>query len=280
MRRSLLFIPANNPGMLTNANVFNADGVIFDLEDAVSVSEKDSARILLKNYLNTFSHELEVIVRINGLDTEFYMEDLKAIVSDNMDTIMLPKARVSDIKLLNSILETIEKSLNMKKKIGIIPIIELAISVLEVEEIVKLPRVNGVLLGAEDLSSDMEFVRTELGNEIMYPRAKIAFAAKAYSIDAIDTPFTAVHNLDGLLEDTKRAKALGMNAKAAIHPNQVSIINKEFSPTHKQIEEALKIEISSKNNKGVFSLDGKMVDKPIIERSKKILEKARKYGML
>jgi citrate lyase subunit beta/citryl-CoA lyase len=141
-------------------------------------------------------------------------------------------------------------------------------------------RVNGILLGAEDLSSDMQFERTFVGDEILYPRAKIAYACAAYGIDAIDTPFVDVHNLDGLLKDSLRAKNLGMNAKSAIHPNQISIINKTFSPTQKQIENALKIELAAKSNKGVFSLDGKMVDKPIIERSKKILEKARKYDLL
>lgn len=280
MRRSLLFIPANNPGMLQNANVFKADSVIFDLEDAVGVTQKDSARILLKNFLATFCLDLEVIIRINDLDTPYYMDDLNTVLSDNVDTIMLPKANVKQLRRLAEILSTLEKAKNLKKKIKIIPIIELATSVLEVDEIVKCERVDGVLLGAEDLSSDMEFERTLTGDEIFYPRAKIAYACKAHLIDAIDTPFTDVHNLDGLLKDSLRAKNLGMNAKSAIHPNQVSLINKTFSPTQKQIETALKIELAAKSNKGVFSLDGKMVDKPIIERSKKVLEKARKYDLL
>ena len=280
MRRSLLFIPANNPGMLQNSNVFKADCVIFDLEDAVSVDQKDSARILLKNFLNTFKLDLEVIIRINDLDTPYFMDDLETILSSKVHTIMLPKANVGHLKKLDEILRTFEKSKKLNKKIAVIPIIELAASVMEVDKIVHCPRVNGVLLGAEDLSSDMEFERTLIGDEILYPRAKIAYACKAASIDAIDTPFTDVHNIDGFLADCLRAKNLGMNAKSAIHPNQISIINKTFSPTKRQIEVALKIELAAKSNKGVFSLDGKMVDKPIIERSKKILEKARKYDLL
>lgn len=280
MRRSLLFIPANNPGMLQNSNVFKADSVIFDLEDAVSINQKDSARILLKNFLDSFALDVEVVIRINDLDTPYFLDDLDTILSDKVDTIMLPKASKIHLKRLDEILSNFEKAKKIKKKIKIIPIIELASSVLEVDQIASLPRIDGVLLGAEDLSSDMEFERTLVGDEILYPRAKIAYACKAYGIDAIDTPFTDVHNLDGLIKDCLRAKNLGMNAKSAIHPNQISTINQTFQPTAKQIENALKIEIAAKNNKGVFSLDGKMIDKPIIERSKKILEKARKYDLL
>lgn len=280
MRRSLLFIPANNPGMLQTSDIFSADSIIFDLEDAVSVSEKDSARILLNNYLNTFKVDYEIIVRINDLDSPYYLNDLELLVSEKIDTIMLPKATLDSTLRLNKILTNIEAKKQLNKKLKVIPLIELAKSVLEVEEIAKAPRVDGLLLGAEDLSSDMEFERTIEGLEIFYPRTKIAYVAKANLIDAIDTPFTDVRNNNGLIADIKRAKGLGFTAKAAIHPNQVSFINEYFTPSKKQIEYALKVEKAAKNNKGAFSLDGKMIDKPIIERNKKILEKARKYGLL
>lgn len=280
MRRSLLFIPANNPGMLQNSDLFKADSIIFDLEDAVSAAQKDSARILLRNFLRAFTLEAEVIIRINDLDSPYFMDDLNTVLSNMVNTIMLPKASIKHLKTLDVLLTNLESSKVILNKINIIPIIELASSVLEIEEIVKMPRVDGILLGAEDLSSDMEFERTQAGDEIFYPRVKIAFACKAMQIDAIDTPFTDVHNLDGLYQDTMRAKTLGMNAKSAIHPNQINILNNIFVPTQKQIDNALKIYTAAKSNKGVFSLDGKMVDKPIIERSKKILEKARKFDLL
>lgn len=280
MRRSCLFIPANNPGMLQNASLFSADTVIFDLEDAVSVKEKDSARILLKNYLNSFSLDVEVMIRINGLDTPFFLEDLNEFICDEVDTIMLPKASIETITKLNLMIDNIMQSNNFNKDVKIVPIIELAASLLEVEEIVKMKRIDGILLGAEDLSSDMEIERTKTGEEIAYPRARIAFACHAHKIDAIDTPFTDVIDNEGLNKDALVARNLGMNAKAAIHPNQVAIINEVFSPSQKQIEYAQKVLIAAETNKGAFSLDGKMVDKPIIERSQKVIAKAKKFDLL
>jgi citrate lyase subunit beta/citryl-CoA lyase len=280
MRRSLLFIPASRPGMLQNSEIFNADAIIFDLEDAVSSDEKDSARTLLQNFLQEFNHNYEVIVRINGIDHLNGLLDLETIISSKIDTIMLPKARIASVKKLSEILTNFEKASKINKTIKIIPLIELAASVLEVEEIVGLPRVDGILLGAEDLTNDLEIERTKSGEEILYPRSRVAYACRAAGIDAVDTPFTDVLDDNGLYEDCIRAKSLGMTAKSAIHPNQVRFINEIFSPNQIQIEKALKIIEAAKNNSGVFSLDGKMIDKPIIERSQKIIEKAKKYNLL
>ncbi len=285
MRRSLLFIPSNNPAMLQNADIFGADSVIFDLEDAVNITEKDNARNLLFYYLS--AHEnlpMEVVVRINGLDTKYYQEDLEKIVSDNIDTIMLPKATIEYVNELDKLLTEIENRKKMSKKIKVLPIIELAISVLQVDTIASLNRVDGILLGAEDLTSDMEVVRTKKGVEIEYPRAKVAMACKAYKIDAIDTPFTDVNDNLGLKEDALHAMQLGMNCKAAIHPNQLDTINEVFMPSQTQIIWASRVmkanEDANAKGLGVFSLDGKMVDKPVLDRARKILAKAKKFGAI
>ena len=285
MRRSLLFIPGNNPGMLRNADIFSSDAVIFDLEDAVSINEKDNARMLVSNFLKSVEdYPVEVVIRINGFDTPYYHDDLIEVVSDKIDTIMIPKAHAKEIEKLTQILEKLEEERKLEKEIKIIPIIELATSLLEVEKIAKYPRVNGILLGGEDYTSDLEVERTVLGNEIFYARSKIVVACKAYQIDAIDTPFTDVNRNDLLLEDAKFSKGLGMNAKTAIHPNQVEIINKVYSPTQEQITWAKRVimasEEASKKKLGVFSLDGKMVDKPIISRAEKILIKAKKFKLI
>ena len=282
MRRSLLFIPGNNPAMLSNADVFGSDGVIFDLEDAVNVVEKDNARNLIHYYLEDHPNlDLEVVVRINGLDTEFYQADLDMIVSDNIDAIMLPKARITYLEELDKLLTKYEKERCLKKKIKILPIIELAISVLEVDKIASMNRVDGILLGAEDLSSDMEVARTKEGKEIEYARCRVATACKAYQIDAIDTPFTDVNDKEGLTKDCLNAQTLGMNAKAAIHPNQIDTINEVFLPSEKLINWALRVkqasDEASAKGVGVFSLDGKMVDKPVMDRANKILAKAKKF---
>lgn len=286
MRRSLLFIPGNNPAMLQNSDVFESDAVIFDLEDAVSITEKIPARILVREFLNALKTPppMEIVVRINGLDTEFYTDDLEAVVSDKIDTIMLPKAQVKYLKQLDELLTEIENRKKMAKKIAVIPIIELAVSVLQIEEIVACPRVNGVLLGAEDLSGDMEVLRTKQGNEILYPRMRLAYACGAYKIDAIDTPFTDVNDSSGLESDCRFVANLGFNAKAAIHPNQIPTINEVFVPAQKNIIWALRVQEAARQayekGLGVFSLDGKMVDKPVITRAEKIIEKAKKYKLI
>lgn len=272
--------------MLQNADVFDSDAVIFDLEDAVSVTEKDAARELVSQYFASLKKKppMEIVVRINGLDTDYYAADLNAVVCDKLDTVMLPKAQVEDLKLLDKLLAEEEKKKGLTKKIGVIPIVELAVSVLQTEEITACPRVNGVLLGAEDLSGDMEVMRTKQGNEILYPRQRLAYACGARKIDAIDTPFTDTNDESGLMDDCKFVSNLGFNAKAAIHPNQVPVINEIFVPAKKSIEWALRVEEAAKQaalkGLGVFSLDGKMVDKPVILRARKIIEKARAFNLI
>lgn len=284
MRRSLLFIPANSPAMLQNADVFNADCVIFDLEDAVLVSEKDAALTLVSEYLKKFQFEnLEIIIRINGLDTSFFKDDLEHVMTDRIDTIMLPKATYGNTLELSKMIQKIEKQKKLTKTIGIIPIIELAKSVIEINQIASVSRVTGLLLGGEDLATDLEVERTEQGLEILLSRSMVVLAAKANQIDAIDTPFIQTQNEDGLLKDSLYAKGLGMNAKSCIHPNQIDIINTVFSPSEKEIEYAKKIiqaiSENKSNQKGAFSVDGKMIDKPIIERAQKLLEKAKNWNL-
>ena len=285
MRRSLLFIPSNSPAMLQNADIFGADGVIFDLEDAVSISEKDAARTLLDTFLTMYPlNKLEIIVRINQIETSITSKELEKIVSDRIDTIMLPKATKESTLILLNQLKNIEHEKKLTKKINIIPIIEMATSVLEVSDIAKVERVNGLLLGAEDLASDLEVPRTLESLEILMPRALTILAAKAHKIDAIDTPFIHKDDEEGLEKDALYGKQLGMNAKACIHPNQVEIINEIFSPSMAEIHQALRIieahERPENIHKGAFSLDGKMVDKPIIDRAHKLIEKAKAWHLL
>lgn len=279
MRRSLLFIPANSPAMLQNADVFNADAVIFDLEDAVAISEKDAALSLLNQYLHQFDlNHIEKIVRINDLDTSFSKDDLDLLMDHKIDSIMLPKATVSHLQRLNDYLD------QHHREIHIIPIIESAHSVIEIDQIAKQRRVNGLLLGGEDLATDLEVERSEHADELFLSRAMVVLAAKANQIDAIDTPYTDTKNDEGLKVDASFAKSLGMNAKVAIHPNQIDLINQIFSPSLEEIEHAQKImtayETAQKQNKGVFSVDGKMVDKPIVDRARITLKKAKAWHLL
>jgi citrate lyase subunit beta/citryl-CoA lyase len=285
MRRSLLFIPTNKPAMLQNADIFDADAVIFDLEDSVLSTDKDAANQLLVEFLKVFKLEkTEKIVRINALDTIYAKNDLLMVTSDEIDTIMLPKASIDDLKELDQLLSQIEKKKKLNKRIKVIPIIESAKSLVEINDIAKCNRVDGLLLGAEDLSLDLEINRSEEGLEILIPRSLVIIAAKANQIDAIDTPYTNTKSDMGLTKDATFAKSLGMNAKAVIHPLQIDIVNQIFSPTTKEIQDALRVldleKAAVKENKGAFLIDGKMIDKPIILRAKKTIEKAKRWNLL
>ncbi len=274
MRKSLLFIPANHPAMLQNADVFEADAVIFDLEDGVHLTEKDAAKDLLNSFLNKFKlSNIEVIVRINEVN------DLNEIINERIDTILLPKADQKTLLLLEQKLTVLEKKHKLNKKIGIIALIETPESVLNAFDIAKQKRVNGLLLGAEDLATYLGVVRTLEAHEIEFARNMVIYAAKSFQIDAIDTPFVDTNDLDGLKQDTLYAKSLGMSGKACIHPNQIDLVNTSFLPSIDEINYAKKIllakEKADQDGLGAFSVDGKMIDQPIIKRALNILEKTK-----
>jgi citrate lyase subunit beta/citryl-CoA lyase len=274
MRKSLLFIPANHPAMLQNADIFESDAVIFDLEDGVHLTEKDAAKDLLISFLNTFKlTNLEIIIRINEIS------DLTEIIHERIDTILCPKANQKSLLLLDQTLTSLEKKLKLKKKIGVIALIETPESVLNALDIAKQKRVNGLLLGAEDLATYLGVTRTLVGHEIEFARNMIIYAAKSFQIDAIDTPFVDTNDSKGLKQDTLYAKSLGMSGKACIHPNQIDIINTLFLPSIEEIEYAQKIllakEKADQDGLGAFSVDGKMIDQPIIKRAQNIIEKSK-----
>ena len=286
-RRTMLFMPGNNPGMLQNAAVLGADSIILDLEDAVSITEKDSARILVREAIKSIDYSgVEVIVRINPLSTEYGQIDLETIATAKPDVIMLPKADEFQVKTADETLILIEKQMGLSEGcIKLMPIIETAYCLENISSIIKSSsRVIGVLLGAEDLTLDMGIKRTKEGEEIFYARSKIAIVCRALKVDAIDTPFTDTEDYEGLQKDTLKAKGLGMTGKAAINPRQVETIKNIFAPDEKEIEKALKIikamEDANKEGKGVFSLDGKMIDLPIISTAINTVALAKRLGLL
>ncbi len=287
LRRTMLFMPGNNPGMLQNAAIMGSDSIILDLEDAVSLKEKDSARILVREAIKNMDYtDVEVVVRINPLDTEYGPEDLAVISEVKPDTIMLPKADENEIKQADEILSRVEEKNGFKKgSIKLIALIETAYGLENVYNIIKSShRVEAVLLGGEDLTADLGIKRTKSGDEIFYARNRIATACKACRIHAIDTPFTDVNDFEGLERDTAKAKSLGMTGKSAINPRQIDTIHKVFAPTPEEINHAQRVlkamEEAKKEGKGVFSLDGKMVDAPIINRATTTVELAKILGLI
>ncbi len=268
--RTLLFVPGDNPSMLQNCNVFESDYVIIDLEDAVSIENKDAARHLVAEFLKLCDYKDKIVVRINSLDTDFYQADLAMLLEFEIFAIMLPKASV----------EVIE-SFNAQYSAKIIPIVESCIAVTQTEKLVQFENVIAILLGAEDLSCDLEVERTADSLEILYPRQLLSYYCKAYNKIAIDTPCTDASNMEVVKQDAMVAKKLGLKAKACIHPNQVPVINEVFSVTKKQFMEGLRVlkAVERNQGKGAFSLDGKMVDEPIIKRAKKHVEQGILLGM-
>ena len=276
----MLFLPGNTPNMLINGDTLGADTVIFDLEDAVSPDEKDAARILVRNALKyqNFSG-CEVVVRINPTDTEFWKEDLDAVIPLKPDMIMPTKVSGGEMfRVVSDYMGQVEEMSGIEKgSVKILPIIETALGVEKAFEIASSDvRVAGLFLGGEDFTADMHCKRTKEGQEIFYARTRLVCAARAWGIEAYDTPFTDVEDMEGLRKDTEFAKSLGFAGKAVISPRHVDIVNEVFSPTEAEIEYAHDvmdaIEDGKRQGKGVISRRGKMIDAPIVKRAQQVLE--------
>lgn len=287
MRRSMLFLPGNNPNMMINGADLGADSIILDLEDAVSPDEKDTARFLVRNAIADMGFAgVEITVRINSIDTAYWKQDLEAIVPLHPDLIMIPKSgTANDILTVDKYIEGIEERCGMEKgSVRLIPLIETALGVENAYAIASAcPRVAAIFLGGEDLTADLRCKRTKAGNEIDYARKRLVVAARAAGVDVYDTPFTDVNDDEGIIVDAEYAKSLGFTGKSAIAPRHVKAINSVFSPTMKDIEYAKMvfeaIRRGKEQGKGAVSLLGKMIDKPIVERARQTLEAAKALGL-
>ena len=287
MRRSMLFLPGNNPNMMINGADLGADSIILDLEDAVSPDEKDTARFLVRSAIADMGFAgVEITVRINSIDTAYWKQDLEAIVPLHPDLIMIPKSgTANDILTVDKYIEGIEERCGMERgAVRLIPLIETALGVENAYAIASAcPRVAAIFLGGEDLTADLRCKRTKAGNEIDYARKRLVVAARAAGVDVYDTPFTDVNDDEGIVTDAEYAKSLGFTGKSAIAPRHVKAINSVFSPTMKDIEYAKMvfeaIRRGKEQGKGAVSLLGKMIDKPIVERARQTLEAAKALGL-
>jgi len=271
MSRSYLFIPGNVPRMLQNMDIYEADALIIDWEDSISINEKDEARDLTNAYLKKMSPSQDLYIRINS-EPGLYDEDLNLIKTLNITGVVLPKSDVSTLKKLTEDL----KNTSLK----IIALIESPHAFFELEKIAEIDCVEALFLGGEDLSSALGAKREALGEALMFARSKIIMAAKAYHKKCIDTPWPTNNESDFYI-DLNLSVKLGFDSKACIHPNQVLPINEAFSPSKLIIKEAKKIiAMHKKTGKMRFSLDGKMIDKPIIMRAQSLIKKAIQYNII
>ena len=287
MRRSMLFLPGNNPNMIINAGCLGSDAVIFDLEDAVAPAEKDAARILVRNTLRYSDlSACEVIVRINSVDTDYWRSDIDLILPEKPGVILLPKASTpTDVLMADAYMTEVEKRIGLEEgSVALMPLIETALGVENAFAIAtSTKRICALFLGAEDLTADLRCKRTKDGREIEYARQRLVVAARAAGVDVYDTPFTDVNDDEGIVADATLAKALGFSGKASISPRHVEVINQVFSPTLAEIDYAYEvldvIALAKKQGKGAVSLYGKMIDAPIVARAEQTIAMAEALGL-
>jgi len=273
--------------MLQNCSIYGSDGVLLDLEDAISISEKDSARKLVKYALLSLDFgEVERIVRINGRDTPFFEADLAEIIPAAPDAIRLPKVdSAEDVIEADRIISRIEAERGLKPgSVGIQAMLETARAIVNVNSIAAAsPRLVGLTLGGQDLAADLGIKATKVGLELLYAKSAVVIAAKAFGLDAFDTVYTDVADLEGLAEAAAISVSLGFSGKAAIHPSQIPVIHAAFAPSEKEVAKAARVVAAAKDaaarGLGVISVDGRMVDAPVVAQAARTLELAVLAGM-
>ncbi|VGC94326.1 citrate lyase subunit beta [Klebsiella pneumoniae] len=277
-RRSMLFIPGANAAMLSTSFVYGADAVMFDLEDAVSLREKDTARLLVYQALqHPLYQDIETVVRINPLNTPFGLADLEAVVRAGVDMVRLPKTdSKEDIHELEAHVERIERECG--REVGstkLMAAIESALGVVNAVEIARAsPRLAAIALAAFDYVMDMGTSRGD-GTELFYARCAVLHAARVAGIAAYDVVWSDINNEEGFLAEANLAKNLGFNGKSLVNPRQIELLHQVYAPTRKEVDHALEViaaaEEAETRGLGVVSLNGKMIDGPIIDHARKVV---------
>ncbi len=282
LRRTMMFVPGNNPAMLKDAGIYGADSIMFDLEDAVSLSEKDAARILVYKALVTQDYgSAELVVRVNGLDSPFFKNDVFAMVKAGVDVIRLPKTESAVM------MQQLEKTINdaedffhiQRGKTNMMAAIESAKGVLNAPEIAAASkRMIGIALSAEDYTTDMKTHRYPDGVELAFARNMVLHAARAAGIAAFDTVFTNMNDTEGFIRETKYIHQLGFDGKSLVNPRQIELVNQVYAPSESEIEKAQEvinaIEEAKAKGSGVISLNGQMVDRPVVLRAQRVMKLA------
>lgn len=287
LKRTSLYVSASSPVNLIQAGFYEEDCLVYDLEDSVSLLEKDAARMLVYQAVRYHRPaDKYVVIRVNGIYSEFINEDLEAAVRARPDAIRIPKVESAiEVKAISGKMTEIEKQAGIEP--GTIKLwcnIESYLGVLKAREIAGAdPRVEAMALGAEDFTAGMGAVRTKSGMEIFYARNAVLLACREAGIDALDAVFSDINDGQGLKEDTILARNMGFDGKTVIHPRQIETVNACFAPSEKEVYYALRVlealKEGEKLGKGVITLDGSMVDKPMELRAKQILQKAKAAGM-
>jgi len=300
-RRSLLFSPGDRPELMRKGPATNADVLCFDLEDAVAPSRTEYAREAIREVLTdpAFDPDAEVCVRLTATDPD---ADLDALVGGDegdglgsdetssgsgddrgalrLDAVMLPKVESADrIDRVAGLCR--ERGLDA---VDVFALVETAEGVLSARSIAGAPATTAVAFGAEDLAADLGATRTDEGTEVLHAREHVVLAASAADVDAIDTVYTDFSDADGLREETRFAMTLGYDGKLAIHPSQVDPINEAFTPDPERVEWARKVlaarDEADAQGRGVFQVDGEMIDAPLLAQAERVIDRARAAGIV
>jgi len=274
-----MFSPGDRPELMRKAADTGADSIVFDLEDAVAPGRKEEARAAVRDVLSDpdFDPDAEVCVRVTGTETD---RDLAVVAGDgdaSFDAVMLPKAESADaVEHLGDRIREHDRSA------PVIALIETARGVLRAESIADAGPTDAVAFGAEDLSADLGATRTDEGTEVLYARERTVAAAAAAGVDAIDTVYTDFGDETGLAAETRFAATLGYDGKMAIHPSQVPVINDAFTPADDEVAWAERVlaahEEAAADDRGVFEVDGEMIDAPLVAQAERVREYARLAG--
>jgi len=282
--RTYMYVPGIQEGMLAKAPERGADAYILDLEDSVPVAQKEKARGMVSKALPDIARgtSAALFVRVNGIGTDQFVDDLFSVAHPALTGISVPKIEMpQQIPVVEAFLEQAEKRHGLNPgSLGLIVNIESALGLVHVYEVLKAgKRIVGVSMGGEDYALDLDIVRTESAEELNYPRQRIAVAARAAEVQAIDMVFPDVNNELGLIANTKAGRRMGFRAKQVVHPKQVAVVNDLLSPSQEEISKARAVvsayEEGERSGKGAVALNGQMIDRPVVERARRLLSLAK-----
>lgn len=287
LRRTMMFLNAQKPGLIKDPYVYKPDSIMLDLEDAVAENQKDAARFSLYHALQEIDYRgVERVVRINALDTPYWKEDIRCAVAGGCDAIRIPKtACADDVKIVESAVEFAEKEFGRPQgSVLIMAAIESARGVMKALDICEASdRLFGIALSGGNYTKDLQTHITGTGIELMGARQNLVIAARAAGVQCFDTVYADLNNMDGFRQDVQNIHLMGFDGKSIINPRQIQIVHDIFTPSEKDIIFAEKVvkEIDSKKAQGigVFTVDGKMIDIAFYDGAKRTIELAKASGV-
>lgn len=287
-RRALLYMPGSDRRKIEKAATLDVDCICMDLEDGTALSKKAEARAVIAQAMEELDFgNSERCIRINSIGSGFEKDDLASALAARPDSIVVPKIETAEqVKWVSDQIETFELTNNLKLGgIRLLIGVETAKGILNLKEIAEADkRLDAIIFGAEDYAASVGARRTKEATEVLYARQAVVAACAANDLQAIDMVYIDFHDLEGLRREAEQGAGFGFSGKQVIHPNQVAVVQEAFTPSDEAIEYAKRVvesfEVSQKEGKGAYALDGKMIDMPLLKNAQKVLDRARAAGKL